>query len=104
MSVLPKLFATILNARLEAEAATKQLQAYTQAGFRKDARLEDNVLLLITAIEHATQHRSPLYLLFVDLQKAYDTIDRGLLWRTLLADLDLDPALVCCLQQLYADL
>ena len=62
------------------------------------------MLLLITAIEHATQHRSPLYLLFVDLQKAYDTIDRGLLWRTLLADLDLDPALVCCLQQLYADL
>ena len=53
MSVLPKLFATILNARLEAEAATKQLQAYTQAGFRKEARLEDNVLLLITAIEHA---------------------------------------------------
>ena len=62
------------------------------------------MLLLITAIEHATQTRSPLYILFVDLQKAYDTIDRGLLWHTLLADLGLDPELVGSLQHLYRDL
>ena len=51
MAVLPKLFATILNVRLEAEATEKSLRAYTQAGFCKEARLEDNVLLLTTAIE-----------------------------------------------------
>ena len=60
------------------------------------------MLLLITAIEHTTQTRSPLYILFVDLQKAYDTIDRGLLW--LLDELGLDPALVGSLQHLYRDL
>ena len=58
------------------------------------------MLLLITAIEHATQTRSPLYILFVYLQKAYD---RGLLWHTFLADMSLDPALVSSLQHLYTD-
>ena len=94
MSVLPKLFATILNVRLEQEAAAKQLQAYTQAGFRKNTRLEDNILILTTAIEHAQQNRTPLYIIFIDLEKAYDTIDRGLLWNTLLTELDIDPTLI----------
>ena len=97
MSVLPKLFATILNSRLEQEAAAKQLQAYTQAGFRKNARLEDNILILTTAIEHAQQNRTPLYIIFIDLEKAYDTIDRGLLWNTLLTELDIDPTLISSL-------
>ena len=94
MSVLPKLFATILNVRLEQEAAAKQLQAYTQAGFRKNARLEDNILILTTAIEHAQQNRTTLYIIFIDLEKAYDTIDRGLLCNTLLTELDIDPTLI----------
>ena len=51
MAVLPNLFATIFNIRLEAEATEKSLRAYTQAGFCKEARLKDNVLLLTTAIE-----------------------------------------------------
>ena len=70
------------------------MQAYTQAGFRKNARLEDNILILTTAIEHAQQNRTPLYIIFIDLEKAYDTIDRGLLWNTLLTELDIDPTLI----------
>ena len=70
------------------------MQAYTQAGFRKNARLEDNILILTTAIEHAQQNRTPLYIIFIDLEKAYDTIDRGLLWNTLLTELDIDLTLI----------
>ena len=70
------------------------MQAYTQAGFRKNARLEDNILILTTAIEHAHHNRTPLYIIFIDLEKAYDTIDRGLLWNTLLTELDIDPTLI----------
>ena len=43
-------------------------------------------------------------MLFVDLAKAYDTVDRGLLWDTLLLELDLAAEEVCQLQQLYRSL
>ena len=51
MSILPKLYATIIRSRLEATARRHHLQAPTQAGFRQGARIEDNILLLTTALE-----------------------------------------------------
>ena len=94
MPVLPKLFATVLYNRLDDAATHLSLRAPTQAGFRKDARLEDNILALMTAIEHAHATNHQLYVLFIDLEKAYDTIDRGLLWRIMLDELGLNPSLV----------
>jgi hypothetical protein len=49
---------------------------------------------LLTTIEQASHLHHPLYILFIDLEKAYDSIDRGLLWTTLLQDLGIDPTLV----------
>ena len=45
-----------------------------------------------------------LYCLYVDLAKAYDTVDRGRLWRVFLEEMELSPDLVCSLQRMYADL
>jgi len=104
MPILPKLYATIIRTRLEATADELQLQAPTQAGFKKDSRTEDNLLLLMTAIEQARHLDYKQYILFIDLEKAYDTVDRGLLWHTLLEELGLDPALVGSLQRLYGNL
>ena len=53
MSIFPKLLAAVLLAKLEAVVEARQLRASTQAGFRKGARLEDNILLLMTAIQRA---------------------------------------------------
>ena len=50
MGILPKILAAVFLARLEVVVEARQLRAPTQAGFRKGARLEDNVLLLMTAI------------------------------------------------------
>jgi hypothetical protein len=66
-------------------------RAATQAGFRKGSRIEDNVLMLLTTIQRAVKLGTPAFLMFVDLSKAYDTVDRGLLWKTLLEELHLDP-------------
>ena len=57
MSVFPKLLAAVLLAKLEAVVEARQLRASTQAGFRKGARLEDNILLLMTAIQRACKLR-----------------------------------------------
>lgn len=50
MGALPKLYATIMSTRLDSELDASGLRAPTQAGFRQGARLEDNILLLVTAL------------------------------------------------------
>jgi len=104
MGIYPKLLAAVFLARLEAVVEAKQLRASTQAGFRKGARLEDNILLLMTAVQRACKLRDPLRIMFIDLTKAYDMVDRGLLWGIMLGEQGLDPALVAQLQLLYHDL
>jgi hypothetical protein len=42
--------------------------------------------------------------MYVDLAKAYDTVDRARMWRVFLEDLKLSEDLVCSLQRMYADL
>ena len=91
-------------ARLEGLSESRGLRARNQAGFRAGARIEDNALLLQTAIEKAHAGKEPLYLLFVDLEKAYDSIDRSKLWEVLVGELQIPPPLVGCVQQLYKQL
>ncbi len=42
--------------------------------------------------------------MYVDLSKAYDSVDRGRLWQVLLEELGLPEDLVASLQRLYSDL
>jgi hypothetical protein len=86
MGVLPKLLAVIILARLEPVVETNRLRASTQAGFRKGARLEDNVMLLMTTVQRATRIGQPILVMFIDLAKAYDMVDRGLLWHIMLEE------------------
>ena len=46
---------------------------------------------------------SPLYMCFVDLQKAYDTVDRSKLYGALATELGVVPGLVAILRQMYTD-
>mgnify|MGYP003449508650 FL=1 len=45
-----------------------------------------------------------MWAVFIDLAKAYDSIDRGKLWSVFLDELHLPPDLVYALQCLYVDL
>ena len=46
--------------------------------------MEDNLLVLATVLQHAEWCGRDMYIMFVDLTKAYDTIDRARLWEVLL--------------------
>lgn len=48
--------------------------------------------------------KQKLYAMFIDLQKAYDTIPRDRLWSVLLEELNLEPALVKALKLMYVGL
>lgn len=79
-SLLAKLYASMLNERLMEWTERHNLRARGQAGFRKDRRTTDQVFVLRTLIESARAAKQPLYACYVDFKKAYDTIDRDLLW------------------------
>lgn len=82
-TVLAKLFASLINARLSHWAESNGLRAQGQAGFREDQRCADHLLVLRTLIEQQRASQRPLYTCFVDFRKAYDSVPRDLLWQKL---------------------
>ena len=54
-----------------------------QCGFRPERSTVDMLFVVRRLQELARRRRIPLYMCFVDLQKAYDSVDRELLWKVL---------------------
>ncbi|CAH2268874.1 jg21145 [Pararge aegeria aegeria] len=75
ISLLPtlyKLFSTIINARISPTIGARQ--PVEQAGFRKAFSTIDHIHTLELIIEKYQEHQRPLYLAFIDYQKAFDTL------------------------------
>lgn len=51
----------------------------------------------------AAGHRVPVYVCFVDLRKAYDSVDRGKLFSALMLELGVSDGLVAALRRMYTD-
>ena len=88
ISIFAKLFATLLNARLtQWRLGTPYAKAKGQAGFLKNYRTMDQAFILQHLIDKAwasaPRSRSPLYTCFVDFEKAFDWVNRDLLWSRL---------------------
>ena len=84
-TLLGKLYASVLEARLSAWAEGNEIRARGQAGFRKDHRTSDQALVLRTLVEQQRYAGQALYCCFVDFQKAFDCVPRQLLWQKLQA-------------------
>ena len=79
-SVLPKLYARVLNRRLTEWAEEHRKHALEQAGFRNSMSTEQHLLHLQHCYDVCQQpDAKPLYLAFVDLKQAYDSVNRDLL-------------------------
>ena len=79
-SCLGKLFSGILLDRLISFKNTFCKDPIEQLGFTKGAQTNDHILTLKTMIDKYTKkQRSKLYVCFVDLKKAFDTVSRDLL-------------------------
>ena len=98
---LGRWFSKCMELRLVEDAGATRARG--QAGFRRGYCVEDNVVVLQAASQAASIDRSPLFAAFIDLQKAYDCIDRGLLFTAFVEELGVSPAMVAALQRLYTD-
>ena len=61
------------------------------------------MLVLQTVAQAATVDRSQVYAAFINLQKAYDCIDRGLLFSAFVEELGISASTVAALRHLYTD-
>ena len=82
-SSLGKLFIRIITRRLEEIAERHKWLPEAQAAFRKNRGIEDHLFVLQTIISNERRKGKNLYLGFIDLQKAYDSVERNLLWKKL---------------------
>ena len=100
--VLGKLYALMVNLRLTAWAEANGKRALGQAGFRQGFRTTDNCFVLRALVERARAKGTKLYICAVDLEKAFDSVDRPLLWASL-QRAGIGGRMLATLQALYAN-
>jgi hypothetical protein len=81
LSVPGKVLNRILLKRLK-EAVNPKLRDQ-QAGFRRNRSCADQIATLRIIIEQSLEWKSPLYVNFIDYEKAFDSMDREILWKIL---------------------
>ena len=73
----------IVATRLSTYCGARNLLPEEQCGFRPHRSTTDMMFAVRTPQELGRKARVPLFLCFIDLQKAYDSVDRTLLWQVL---------------------
>jgi hypothetical protein len=54
-----------------------------QAGFQKRRSCVDLINVLIIILEQSAEWQTTLYLTFIDFEKAFDSLNRRVMWKTL---------------------
>ena len=81
LSIAGKIMGKVIQSRLSEIA--ESVLTESQCGFRQNRSTIDMVFSLRQIQEKAIEQRRELYMVFVDFRKAFDTVDRRLLWKVL---------------------
>ena len=93
-------YSKLLNERLVEVVKTFSLLGEVQNGFRKNRGSSDNVFILNTVLWKAKAMGAKIHLGFVDITKAYDSVDRNILWKKL-RGLGIDGVFLDTLKAMY---
>lgn len=83
LSCLGKVFTSVINERLNSYIESNDLLNENQLGFRKDYSTADGILALYMIIEIMKNAKQTLYCTFVDLRRAFPSVNRLYLWQKL---------------------
>ena len=81
LSVPGKVLNRVLLERIKAAVDPKLRNQ--QAGFRRNRSYADQIASLRIIVEQSLEWNSPLYINFIDFEKAFDSVDRKTLWKLL---------------------
>ena len=99
---LSGLYSKVLNERLIAVVETHKLLGEIQCGFRKNRCGADNTFVLDTILWKYRATGKPVHMSFIDICKAYDTVNRAKLWKKL-SSLGFSGEFLSTLKSLYTD-
>ena len=99
-SVVYRLVMQIVKERLQTWVENEGVLGELQNGFRKRRRLEDNLFSLTQCIEIAEKEHRPLWLAFLDIKGAYDSVIQEDLWG-ILDTLDVEDGITNLLKDIY---
>ena len=94
------LYTKLLNKRLSDVTEVHGLLGEIQNGFRKGRAGGDSAFVLNTVLWKMSAQQKAVHLAFLDLMKAYDTVDRPTLWKKL-REMGVGGKFLRCLQALY---
>lgn len=100
VSIPSKVLTRIILERLK-EALDERLRP-EQAGFRQDRSCTDHIATLRIIIEQSIEWQSPIYTTFVDFEKAFDSVDREIIWK-LMQHHGIPQKLINIIKQLYEE-
>ena len=100
MSHVGKVLLKVVARRLSAYCEAKGLLPEKQCGFRPDRSTTDMIFVVRRLQEVGRKAGVSLFMCFIDLQKAYDTVDRTVLWQVLTRT-GVPPQMIAVIRQFH---
>ena len=95
-----KVLLKVVARRLSAYCEAKELLSEEQCGFRPDRSTTDMMFVVRRLQEIGRKAGVSLHMCFIDFQKAYDTVDRTLLWQVL-TRIGVPPQMIAVIRQFH---
>ena len=101
LSIPGKVFTKAILNRLKPIA--EQLLRESQCGFHRGRGCADQLFSVRLLMEKAREYNHPIYICFIDLKKAYDSVHRDSLWQILQHSYCLPAKLLSIIRELHID-
>ena len=99
--VSSKVYSTIINIRLGEWVEDNHILGEFQAGFRRNYSTIDHMYTLMAFVQKQFSLDRKLYIAFIDFEKAFDSINRAILWPILLRT-GVHGKMLKCIMSMYA--
>ncbi|XP_045503538.1 uncharacterized protein LOC123700381 [Colias croceus] len=101
LSIVGKLFSRVIQSRLQKLA--NRVYPESQCGFRPQRSTTDMIFTLRQLQEKCREQKTPLFVAFVDLNKAFDTVSREGLYSAL-ESIGCPPKLLCLIKSFHENM